>query len=45
MANKENGNYRPTYYCTKDENTGLLWVVPMSTKFDKYQAEYDKQVG
>ena len=45
MANKENGNYRPTYYCTKDENTGLLWVVPMSTKFDKYQAEYDKQVA
>lgn len=43
MKNKEDGNYRPTYYCMKDENTGLLWVVPMSTKVEKYQPIYDKQ--
>lgn len=45
MQNKENGSYRPTYYCMKDKNTNLLWVVPMSTKVEKYQAIYDKQLA
>ncbi|WP_129721394.1 type III toxin-antitoxin system CptIN family toxin [Xylanivirga thermophila] len=45
MNNKENGHYRPTYYCMRDKNTGLLWMIPMSSKADKYQAIYDKQVA
>ena len=28
----------------KDDNTGLLWVVPMSRRIDKYQAIIDKDV-
>jgi hypothetical protein len=44
MANKENGNFRPTYYCMKDESTQLLWVVPMSSRIEKYQSIYDKQI-
>jgi hypothetical protein len=36
MRNREGGAYRPTYYCLKDEKTGLLWVVPMSKRIDKY---------
>lgn len=44
MKNKENGNYRPTYYCMKDEYSELLWVIPMSTKVDKYKKIYDKNV-
>lgn len=44
MKNKENGNYRPTYYCMKDEKSELLWVIPMSTKVDKYKRIYDKNV-
>jgi hypothetical protein len=43
MQNKEGGTYRPTYYCLKDEKTALLWVVPMSTKVEKYQAILEKQ--
>lgn len=27
MQNKENGNYRPTFYCIRDEKTALLWLV------------------
>lgn len=43
MQNKENGQYRPTFYCVKDEKTSVLWVVPMSSKCDKYQKIADKQ--
>ncbi|HBY19455.1 MAG: hypothetical protein A2Y24_00945 [Clostridiales bacterium GWE2_32_10] len=43
MQNKENGNYRPTYYCMKDEKTNLIWVVPMSTKTEKFEVIYSKQ--
>ena len=44
MKNKEGGTYRPTYYCVKDEKTSLLWVVPMSTRYEKYEAIYNKKV-
>ena len=30
MRNYEGGSYRPTYFCLKDEKTGLLWVIPMA---------------
>ena len=29
MQNKENGNYRPAFYCMRDEKTSLLWLVPL----------------
>lgn len=32
MQNKENGTYRPTFFCMRDEKTSLLWMVPMSTR-------------
>jgi len=38
MQNKEGGNYRPTYYALHDEETSLLWMVPMSAKYGKYKA-------
>lgn len=44
MSNKEKGNYRPTYYCVKDKDTSLFWMVPMSSNVDKYKKIYDKQV-
>ena len=44
MQNKESGNYRPTYYALKDDATGLLWMIPMSAKYDKYKVIHDKQV-
>jgi len=43
MQNKENGQYRPTYFCIKDNSTSLLWVVPMSTRYEKYQQIAEKQ--
>ena len=44
MQNKENGNYRPTFYCMRDEKTSLLWLVPLSSRVEKFQAIYDKQI-
>ena len=44
MQNKENGAYRPTFYCLRDEKTGLFWMVPLSSRVNKFQAIYDKQV-
>lgn len=31
------GKARPTYLCIKNENTNILWFIPMSTKVDKYK--------
>ena len=45
MRNYEGGAYRPTYFCLKDEKTELLWVVPMSSRIDKYQGIVDKDIA
>jgi len=45
MRNHEGGAYRPTYFCVKDEKTGLLWVVPMSGRIDKYTAIIEKDTA
>jgi len=45
MQTREGGAYRPTYYCLKDEKTGLLWVIPMSGRIDKYNAIIEKDTA
>jgi len=44
MRNREGGAFRPTYYCLKDEKTGLLWVVPMSSRAEKYIGFMQKDI-
>lgn len=44
MQNKENDTYRPTFYCLKDDKTSLLWMVPLSSRINKFKAIHDKQV-
>jgi len=44
MRNHEGGAYRPTYYCLKDEKTGLLWVIPMSSRVEKYTVHMQKDI-
>ncbi len=46
MLNKENGKKRPCYFCFRDKyNKKIIWFVPISTKYEKYQKiyEYKKQ--
>ena len=37
MRNHESGKARPTYFCIKNENTNILWFIPMSSKVEKYK--------
>lgn len=34
-GNKESS--RPHYYCFKEEDTGLFWMIPLSSRIGKYQ--------
>jgi len=44
LRNKESGTYRPTYYCHKDEKSGLLWVIPMNRRAAKYEGFMQKDI-
>ena len=46
MANKENGGYRPHFLAIRDErNKDIFWMVPVSSKYQKYKEFHDKQVA
>ena len=45
MKNYEGGAYRPTYFCLEDLKTGLLWVIPMSTRIEKFQSIIEKDIN
>lgn len=41
MENKEIGNKRPAYFCFRDsKEKEILWFIPMSTQYEKYQKIY-----
>ena len=45
MSNKENGGYRPHYLAVKDnQNSCIFWMIPVSSKYEKFSAIYQKQV-
>ena len=45
MSNKENGGYRPHYLAVKDSrNPAIFWMIPVSSRFEKFSAIYQKQV-
>lgn len=45
MTNKENGGYRPHYFAIRDtHNNNIFWMVPVSSKYEKYKAFYDSQI-
>jgi len=45
MRNHEGGALRPTYFCLRDEKTGLYWMIPMSTRVEKYRQIIDKETA
>lgn len=45
MQNKENGTYRPTFFCLRDPKTSLLWMVPLSSRIEKFKEIHNKQVS
>ena len=44
MRNHENGKARPTYFCIKNENTDILWFIPMSSKVEKYKKIREEKI-
>ena len=45
MSNKENGGYRPHYLAVKDaDNPDIFWMIPVSSRYEKFAAIYQKQV-
>ena len=48
MQNKETINgvehKRPCFLAFSDRNTGLIWLIPISSKIEKYRDIYDKKV-
>ena len=48
MKNHEiiNGTYhdRPCFYAFEDKDTGLYWMIPISSKVRKYQAIYNSKI-
>lgn len=44
MKNHENGNTRPTFFCVKNENSKILWFIPMSSKVEKYRKLQQKKI-
>lgn len=42
MQNKEQGNYRPTLYCIKDDNMDLYWMVPITSQYEKFLSIREK---
>jgi len=44
MRNHESGKARPTYFCIKNEETNILWFIPMSSKVEKYKSIRDKKI-
>lgn len=38
----KDGN-RPHYYCFRDVNTGIYWMIPLSSRIDKYKSLMEKK--
>lgn len=36
LKGNKKGN-RPHYYCFEDSNTGIYWMIPLSSRIDKYK--------
>jgi len=49
LKNKESINNeshkRPCYYAFKDVGSDIYWMIPISSKIDKYQKEYRKTIN
>jgi len=45
MRNHEGGALRPTYFCLRDEKTQLLWMIPMSSRVEKYRPIIERETA
>ncbi|MBE6141324.1 MAG: hypothetical protein E7175_00510 [Erysipelotrichaceae bacterium] len=43
MVDQKGKNKRP-YYCLKDSELDLYWMIPLSSQLDKYKAIYNNKI-
>lgn len=42
LKGNKTGN-RPHYYCFEDSNAGIYWMIPLSSRIDKYKCIVEKK--
>ena len=42
LKGNKDGN-RPHYYCMEDVTTGIYWMIPLSSRIDKYKRIIEKK--
>ena len=45
LENKEAYHGRPYYYVLKDKKNDIYWMIPISSKVNKYQKIYDEKIS
>lgn len=46
MKNHEGNSTRPNYFCLKiDNNSDIMWFIPMSSKIDKYKSIIQNKIN
>ena len=45
MKNHEGNSTRPNYFCLKNENDGIIWFIPMSSKVEKYKTILENKIN
>ena len=45
MENKENGSARPCYLAVQADNNGIYWMIPVTSKVDKFRKIYEKKMA
>ena len=43
LKGNKTGNRPPHYYCFEDTNTGIYWMIPLSSRIDKYRRIIEKK--
>lgn len=40
---RQEADRRPHYYCFEDTSTGIYWMIPLSSRIDKYRRIMEKK--
>jgi len=44
MVDQKDKSKRPYYYCLKDSELDLYWMIPLSSQLYKYEAIYNNKI-
>ena len=45
MANKESGSSRPCYLAIQADKNGIYWMIPVTSKVDKFRKIYEQKMA